>query len=90
MTVCIAAIAYENGLEGRIPLIVTASDQMIGSGLSSSDEATVKLEPFHKDWSAMIAANDLSQCMSIIERAKTYFIGKDITLHLARSCFKRA
>ena len=90
MTVCIAATATERLLSGKIPLIVTASDQMVGTGFSSADEAMVKLEPFHKDWSAMIAANDLSQYVPIIERARANFRGKPNTLLMARTAFKRA
>lgn len=83
MTVCIAAITRER-------YIVTASDLMVSSALSSSDASAVKLEEFHKDWIAMMSADDLTQCLPVIERAERNFQGRANTLRVARACFKRA
>ena len=83
VTVCIAAITREN-------YIATVSDTMVSSYLSSADACTVKVEPIHQDWSAMMAADDLTQCLPIVERAERYFRGKANTLHNARTSFKRA
>jgi len=88
MTVCIAAIA---GQPNRTkPYIVTASDTMVYGSTFSADMNTVKSEPFHANWTAMMAADDLTQCVPIIEKAKEYFEGRKNTLAVARAVFKRA
>src|SRR5438552_3397229 len=83
MTVCIAAIPLENR-------IVTVSDTMVSGLISSADACTVKMEPFAKDWVAMMAADDLTQCIPVIERASRYFQNRANTLQVARNCLKRA
>jgi hypothetical protein len=83
LTVCIAAISHDH--------IVTVSDTMVSCGLTSADGVTIKSEPFHKDWMAMFAADDLRQCVPIIDKATKYFMGNRAnTLSVARSVFKRA
>jgi 20S proteasome alpha/beta subunit len=83
VTVCIAAITREK-------LIVTASDTMVSYPLSSLDASTVKAEEFHEDWLALIAADDLTQCIPIMERARENFADKPNNFRVARACFKRA
>jgi hypothetical protein len=90
MTVCIGAICHERPFHGDVPLIVTASDQMLAGAFSSSDASTIKNEPVHKDWSVMMAADDFSQCVPIIELARKYFHGRANTLQVARTSFKKA
>ena len=67
--------------------IVTASDTMVSGGIVAMDGSTIKAEPFHKDWTAMISG-DLTQCVPIIDKAKEYFAGRKNTLPVARSVFK--
>jgi hypothetical protein len=83
MTVCIAAITLANE-------IVTVSDTMITGLTSSADTNTVKMDPFAKDWSAMWAGSDITQCIPIMERASEYFEGRANTLKNARYCVKKA
>lgn len=83
MTVCIAAVTLEQ-------YIVTLSDTQIGTFLSSADMSTVKMEPFARDWLAMMSADDLTQCIPVIEKAADYFKNRANTLQVARHCFKRA
>jgi hypothetical protein len=83
MTVCIAAITRER-------LIATTSDTMVSTYLSSTDGSTVKVETIHKDWSAMMAADDMTQCVLIIQRAEKYFRGRANTLQNVRASFKKA
>jgi hypothetical protein len=66
------------------------SDTKVSGGIISADSTTLKMEPFHKDWMAMMAADDLTQCVPIIEKAKEYFKARKNTLQVARSVFKRA
>ena len=63
---------------------------MVSGGTISADMITVKAEPFHNDWTAMMAGDDLAQCVPIIEKAKEYFKNRNNTLAVARSVFKRA
>jgi hypothetical protein len=83
VTVCIAAITLEK-------CIVTVSDTMVTSFASSIDASTSKMEAFGRDWEAMWAADDITQCIPIIERAARYFQNRANTLEVARACFKRA
>jgi 20S proteasome alpha/beta subunit len=63
---------------------------MVSYFMSSTDASTVKMEEFHEDWIALIAADDLTQCIPIMERAKENFTGKPNNFRVARACFKRA
>ncbi|HEY1657599.1 MAG TPA: hypothetical protein VGG14_04590 [Candidatus Sulfotelmatobacter sp.] len=83
MTVCIAAITLGNE-------IVTVSDTMIHGLMSSADANTVKMSALAKDWNVMWAADDITQCIPIVQRAEQYFTNRDNTLRVARSCLKRA
>ena len=83
MTVCIAAIAQDK-------TIITASDLMVSGAVVSADSTAIKVEPFHKHWAAMIATDDLTQCIPIIDGARELFRGKENTLRTVRTCFKRA
>jgi hypothetical protein len=56
----------------------------------SADSVIVKVEPFHKDWVAMMSADDLTQCIPVIERAAEYVAGRANKPHTIRSAFKRA
>src|SRR5690349_6463894 len=83
MTVCIAAITRED-------YIVVATDLMVAGYMSSTDSSMVKVEEIHKEWAVLLAADDLTQCVPIIEKAKEYFRGRANTLLVARSTLKRA
>lgn len=87
VTICIAAIT---NIPGQTPYLVTASDTMVSGGIIAADSVTVKLEPFHNDWFAMMSADDLTQCIPIIEKAEEYFTGRANKLGTARAVFKRA
>jgi 20S proteasome alpha/beta subunit len=86
VTICIAAIAAGN--PGQEPHIVTVSDTKVSGAIISADSLTVKVEPFHKEWFAMMAG-DLGQCVPIIEKAAGYFAGRANKLSTARKVFKR-
>ena len=88
MTICAAAISSNN--PGTGPHIITVSDTMVSGAIISADSTTLKIEPFHKDWMAMMAADDLTQCIPIIDKAAKYFTGRANTLATARAIFKRA
>ena len=83
MTLCAAAIASDS-------TIVTVSDTLLTGGTTSSDGCTAKMEPFAKDWIAMFSADDIGQCLPIIERARDYFSNRANTVATARNAFKRA
>lgn len=83
MTVCIAAITLDKH-------IVTVSDTMVSNFMSSADATAVKMHSFAKDWEAMMSADDLTQCIPVIELAEKYFTKRANTLQVARSCLKRA
>jgi hypothetical protein len=83
MTVCIAAITLNSE-------IVTVSDTMIHGLMSSADKIAVKMNTLAKDWSVMWAADDITQCIPIIQRAEKYFTNRENTLQVARSCLRRA
>jgi hypothetical protein len=87
VTICIAAIS---NIPGQIPYLITVSDTMVSGGIISADSVTIKIEPFHKDWFAMMSADDLTQCTPIIEKAGEYFAGRANKLGTARMVFKRA
>lgn len=83
MTLCAAAIASD-------AYIVAISDTMVTGATLSSDGCTTKMEPFARDWIAMFAGDDISQCLPVIQRAETYFAKQSNTVASARSAFKRA
>jgi 20S proteasome alpha/beta subunit len=83
VTVCIAAIASDGH-------IVTASDTLISWGnFVSSDATSVKVEPFHGSWLAMMSG-DMSQCLPIVERATEKLEGKPSTLSIIKRGFREA
>jgi hypothetical protein len=86
MTLCIAAIS----LREVDPHIITVSDTMISGSIISADSTAIKIRPFHRDWMAMISADDVGQAIPIIAKAEEYFRGRKNTLAVARSTFKRA
>jgi len=83
MTLCAAAIAGDSQ-------IVTISDTMISGATLQSDGCTLKMEPFARDWLAMFAGDDITQCLPVIQRAKKYFANRANTVVTARAAFKRA
>jgi len=83
MTVCIAAIALEDE-------IVTVSDTQLTHLLGSADMCTEKMEPFAKEWSALWASDDVTQCIQVTDLAAKYFQNRANTLQVARSCLTRA
>jgi hypothetical protein len=83
VTVCIAAIASD----GRI---VTASDTLVSFGnMGSSDKVSVKMEPFHRSWTALMAGT-MPECMAIIEIAQTTMEKCRPDLRSVASGFKKA
>ena len=89
MTICIAAISNQRS-DRQGPYIATISDTMISGGTISADASTLKYEQFHPDWIAMMAADDITQCLPIIAKASDYFANRKNTLAVARAAFKRA
>ena len=83
MTLCAAAIASDS-------YIVTVSDTMISGATISADGCMVKVEPFAKDWLAMFAGDDLTQCLPVIQRAGKYIRNRANTVVNVRMAFKRA
>jgi hypothetical protein len=83
VTVCIAALTLDTR-------IVTVSDTMVSTFMSSADATVVKMQSFAKNWEAMWSADDLTQCIPIIDLAAKYFQNRANTLQVARSCLKRA
>jgi hypothetical protein len=84
MTLCAAAIAASDGY------IVAISDTMVAGATMSSDECTLKMEPFAMEWIAMFAGDDISQCLPVIRRAEKYFHNRANTLANARNALKKA
>jgi hypothetical protein len=83
MTLCAAAIASD-------AYIVAISDTMVTGSTISADGCMLKMEPFARDWLAMIAGDDITQGLPIIQRAERYFTGRANTVGTARAAFKRA
>src|SRR5258707_4360856 len=55
-----------------------------------SMEGVIKLDPIHREWSAMVAGNDISQAPFVIERAKKRLKGKTGDLLIVKNEFTRA
>jgi Proteasome subunit len=88
MTVCIAAITSDTPAKSHI---VTASDTLISFGrYNSADATSVKMESFYGSWHAMMAAEDVSQCIPIIARATENLQGEPETLSAVSRAFKKA
>jgi hypothetical protein len=83
MTLCAAAIASD-------AYIVAISDTMVQGATISSDGCSIKMEPFARDWLAMISGDDITQGMPIIQLAEKYFANRANTVATARTAFKRA
>jgi hypothetical protein len=83
MTVCVAAITLHNE-------IVTVSDTMLSTFMTSADMNTVKMDEFGPQWNALWAADDITQILPIIELAKKYFKGQANTLAAARLSLRKA
>ena len=89
MTTCVAAITYEKREPPFPSLIVSASDLRI-SFITHSADNTVKSEPFHESWTAMIAGEEISQAVPVIERATKLLEGDPGSFTKVRKEFKRA
>jgi hypothetical protein len=83
VTLCAAAIASD-------AYIVAVSDTMISGATLSADGCTLKMEPFARDWIAMFAGDDITQCLPVIQRAEKYLHNRANTVASARMAFKRA
>ncbi len=55
-----------------------------------STEGITKVEPFHRQWAALIAGNDVEEADLVIERAKRLLRGKDGKLETVMDGFKTA
>jgi len=55
-----------------------------------SVEGVVKLQPFHKGWSALIAGSDVSQAPLVLARASRLLKGKSSSLFAVQTGFKQA
>jgi hypothetical protein len=89
MTVCVAAITSD--VSSGKAHIVTASDTLISLGhYTSSDATSVKMEPFYESWHAMMAADDISQCVPIIAKVSEMLKGGSNTLAVVSGAFKKA
>src|SRR5213078_4370586 len=77
VTTCIAAMVnpFWHG-DDKGPFIVVASDTLLSFGGYCSMEGMTKNKNFHRDWSAMIAGNDITQSLPVIERASEVLRGR--------------
>jgi len=90
LTTCIAAIVNPFWPSDTGPLVVVASDTKVSfSGLSSS-QGIIKSQGFHRDWSALIAGNDISQSLPVVEAATELLRGRSGKAKIVRRGFKRA
>ena len=86
MTLCGAAIAAGG-------YIVSISDKLISNGIVSADGVSTKLNMMDRvgnNWVAMIAGEDITQSVFILDRAAKLFRGKQNTLEKAHAAFKNA
>jgi hypothetical protein len=91
VTTCITAIVDRFwDKEDTESLIVAASDTRLSFGGLYASEGVVKYKPFHRDWSALIAGNDISQAIPVTERASELLRGKSGAANVVRREFKRA
>jgi 20S proteasome alpha/beta subunit len=91
VTTCIAAMVnpFWHG-DDKGPFIVVASDTLLSFGGYCSMEGMTKNKNFHRDWSAMIAGNDISQSLPVIERATEMLRGRTGKANVVRRAFKKA
>jgi hypothetical protein len=90
VTTCIAAITGRAGLDSEEDAVVTASDTKLSFGGDFSADGSVKLHVFHREWGTMIAGDDITQYVPVIERAKALLRGKSGKLIVVMDAFKKA
>ncbi len=93
VTTCIAAMVNPflvGEAKDKGPFVVVAADTRLSFGGTYSLEGVVKNKSFHRDWSAMIAGNDISQALPVIERATKVLRGRSGDVEVVRRGFKRA
>jgi hypothetical protein len=90
VTTCIAAITGRAGLNQEQDSIVTASDTKLSFGGDFSADGSVKIHVFHREWGTMIAGDDITQYIPVIERARALLRGKSGKLMVVMDAFKKA
>jgi hypothetical protein len=76
VTTCIASINEPDFAVNRADLIITVSDTRLSFGGSYSIEGVVKTQPFFRQWSVLMAGNDMAQHALVLEKAKLALRGK--------------
>lgn len=89
VTTCIAAIVNPFW-DGQSPLIVVAADTRMSFGGLYSSEGVLKNKALHREWSVLIAGNDISQGLLVVERASEVLRGRTGKAKIVRAGFKRA
>jgi hypothetical protein len=56
------------------------SDKKLTLFYTSADDVISKEIAFHRDWKAMIAGNDITQCVEIMEDSRNILVSKENTL----------
>ncbi len=93
MTVCIAAIGrngYENAPEHGDEVIVSVSDTKLTLFYTSGDGVVSKRFHFHKEWTAMMAGNDITPCVEIMAASAALLVNKKNTLMNVTNAVKTA
>jgi hypothetical protein len=94
VTTCIAATVNPFWLvkDGKQvgPYIVVASDTRLSFGGYCSVEGTIKNKNFHRDWSVLIAGNDISQAILVIDTATELLRGQSGKFSVVLKHFKKA
>src|SRR5258708_22620687 len=75
MTVCIA-VGCDCDREGRNPKIILMSDMLLSLGYTSMEMA-YKSRQLTDDWGAMMAGDDISHALEIIDNARAALRKKD-------------
>lgn len=93
MTVCIAAIGrdgYSHEPERGDEIIVSVSDKKLTLFYTSSDGVVSKRFYIHNEWTAMMAGNDITPCVEIIDASSTFLAKKTNTLTNVTNAVKTA
>jgi len=93
VTVCIAAIGrngYSHAPDYGDEVIVLISDQKLTLFYTSSDGVVTKRFHFHKEWVAMMAGNDITPCVEIMDASSKLLVKRNNTLRNVTNAVKTA
>jgi 20S proteasome alpha/beta subunit len=91
LTTCIAAITGRAGIRRQgDDMIVTSSDTRMSFSGEFAADGSVKLNLIHPNWGVMVAGNDISAYVPVVERAKKLLTEKSGTLTEMMECLKTA